>query len=272
MKNKHIIQYNILNNITKYRIKYFFLSHSSSISMDKSWTKLKNRLSNEYWRGTEEFINLATHHLNSDGLTRCPCKKCLNRSWVTTSKAHAHIIDHGFHPNYNVWIYHGEAEVGVHAPSSSATTTGVRDIAEDEMAAILLDLVNEIRNVDEDEDNEGMNPVDPEVDAYASMFDNLHSELYPGCPNMSSFAFLVKLMHLKVLHKWTNRSFDALCDMLKASHPRGNKVPDSHYDAKRKLRAVGLGYESIHVCKYDCALFWKEYADAQSCPVYGESR
>ena len=33
--------------------------------------------------------------------------------------------------------------------------------------------------------------------------------------------------------------------------------PASYYDAKKILRDLGLGYETIHVCKYDCALFEK---------------
>ena len=79
-------------------------------------------------------------------------------------------------------------------------------------------------------------------------------------------------MHLKVMHKWTNRSFDMLCELLNISYPEGNKVPDSYYDAKRKLQDIGLGYESIHVCKYDCALFWKENALADCCLICHTSR
>ena len=75
---------------------------SSSISMDKSWIKLKNRLYGEYWRDGEEFISPASRHLNLDELTRCPFKKYLNRSWEKLSKVSAHIIDHVFHPNYKV--------------------------------------------------------------------------------------------------------------------------------------------------------------------------
>ena len=31
-------------------------------------------------------------------------------------------------------------------------------------------------------------------------------------------------MHLKVVNKWTNRSFDMLCDLLKLSHLEGYKA------------------------------------------------
>ena len=48
--------------------------------------------------------------------------------------------------------------------------------------------------------------------------------------------------------------------------------PASYYDAKKKLQDLGLGYETIHVCKYDCALFWKEHEGRDHCPKYVESR
>ena len=78
------------------------------MSIDKSYTKLKNRLFEEYWHSIEDVINLASRHLNSNELIRGLCKKCLNRSWEKLSKVNAHIIDHGFHPNYKVLIYHNE--------------------------------------------------------------------------------------------------------------------------------------------------------------------
>ncbi|TYK16523.1 hypothetical protein E5676_scaffold21G003360 [Cucumis melo var. makuwa] len=49
-------------------------------------------------------------------------------------------------------------------------------------------------------------------------------------------------------------------------------IPSSFYEAKRKLRNLDLGYETIHACKYGCVLYWKEFADLQHCPTCGEAR
>ncbi|KAA0067968.1 hypothetical protein E6C27_scaffold138G001540 [Cucumis melo var. makuwa] len=49
-------------------------------------------------------------------------------------------------------------------------------------------------------------------------------------------------------------------------------IPSSLYEAKRKLRDLGLGYETIHACKYVCVLYWKEFADLQHCPTCGKAR
>ena len=83
----------------------------------------------------------------------------------------------------------------------------------------------------------------------------MEAELYPGYTSYSSLNFLVKLMHLKVIHKWTNKSFDSLLKLLKDTFPADNKIPRSHYDAKKWMSKLGLGYESIHICQYDSALF-----------------
>ena len=48
-------------------------------------------------------------------------------------------------------------------------------------------------------------------------------------------------------------------------------IPSLFYEAKRKFYDLGLGYEIIHACKYDCVLYWKEFADLQHCPTYGEA-
>ena len=103
------------------------------------------------------------------------------------------------------------------------------------------------------------------------LFTEIESELYPGCIKLSSLNFLVKLMHLKVSNKWTDKSFDSLFKLLKYTLPEENKLLVSHYDTKKKMTKLVLGYESIHVCKYDCALFWKEHANKNVCPVFSTS-
>ena len=50
------------------------------------------------------------------------------------------------------------------------------------------------------------------------------------------------------------------------------KLPKYYYQAKRYLRQLSLGYESIHVCKWDCAFFWKVNARMDACPIYGTSQ
>lgn len=92
---------------------------------------------------------------------------------------------------------------------------------------------------------------------YEDLFAKVEVELYPGCTTFSSLNFLVKLIHMKVLCKWMNKSFDSLLKLLKDALPKANKLPRSHYDAKKWMNKLGFGYQSIHICNFDCALFWK---------------
>ncbi|KAA0050188.1 Transposon, En/Spm-like protein [Cucumis melo var. makuwa] len=60
-----------------------------------------------------------------------------------------------------------------------------------------------------------------ESDKISGMFPKIKEKLYPGCLKFTSFNFLVKLMHIK--------------------------LSASYYEAKKRLRDLGMGYESIHV-------------------------
>ncbi|KAA0036909.1 late secretory pathway protein AVL9-like [Cucumis melo var. makuwa] len=80
-------------------------------------------------------------------------------------------------------------------------------------------------------------------------------------------------MNIAVLNGWSNKSFDMLLELLRAAFPMcSTTIPSSFYEAKRKLRDLGLRYETINACKYDCVLYWKEFADLQHCPTFGDAR
>ena len=148
----------------------------------------------------------------------------------------------------------------------------------DEMADVLADIFAEDNTYGE---SSGIAPGsfnDPPLDDNNNqdkmflLLKEMSSELYPGCKNYSTLNFLVKLMHLKVINKCSNHFFDGLLELLVDAMPEGTMLPKSYYEAKAKLRSLGLGYETIDVCKDDCALFWKENADLESCPICGTSR
>ena len=71
---------------------------------------------------------------------------------------------------------------------------------------------------------------------------------------------------------WSQKSFDFILNLIKEALPDGEKFLKSYSEAKKYMRKLGLGYISIHTCKNDCALFYKEYQHLDYCPKYGESR
>ncbi|XP_052625705.1 uncharacterized protein LOC128132784 [Lactuca sativa] len=140
------------------------------------------------------------------------------------------------------------------------------------MADVIDDVMWESRendtNLNEGTLNTGGSGVD---DDFEELLEAVETKLYPGC-TFSFLDFLAKLMHMKVNNKWTDSSFDQLLELLYSAFPPDNKVPHSYYLAKKKLKKLGLGYESIHVCKNECFLFQKEHKSLQVCPVCKESR
>ena len=64
-------------------------------------------------------------------------------------------------------------------------------------------------------------------------------------------------MPIKIHNGWSNKSFDMLLELLKASFPMGTTILSSFYEAKQKLCDLGLGYETIYAYKYNCILYWK---------------
>ncbi|CAH9113242.1 unnamed protein product [Cuscuta europaea] len=234
--------------------------------IDKSWIFIKNRLSEEFWNGLQGFIDYAKDFVNEEGKISCPCKHCVNGQMFPLRDVKRHIFECGFDVTYAHWVFHGEPP---ELPSYQNSIAG--NESDDEMAAVLNDIVAETHDhgIGGETTN---NTTDEGYSQYEDLLSELHTELYPGCTKVSSLIFLVKLMHLKVLYKWPNECMDSVLKLLKDVLPNGSKLPTSHYESKKKLSKLGLGYQKIHACKYDCVLFWKSNADLQTCPICNTSR
>ena len=58
---------------------------------------------------------------------------------------------------------------------------------------------------------------------FDKLMKDAHQELYPGC-KFTLLSFVIKLLHVKVLNKWSNKSFDTLLGLLKELLPIGDKM------------------------------------------------
>ncbi|KAA0061187.1 uncharacterized protein E6C27_scaffold455G00110 [Cucumis melo var. makuwa] len=96
--------------------------------------------------------------------------------------------------------------------------------------------------------------------------------LYEGCKKYTKLSTLVKLYNLKVRYGWSDISFSELLKTLKEILPTTNELPNSLYEAKKTLGALGMEYEKIHACPNNCCLYRKEFANATECSECGQSR
>ncbi|KAL5538432.1 hypothetical protein UlMin_042939 [Ulmus minor] len=221
--------------------------------MDRIWILERNRFSSNYDNGAREFLQVARRHVNLEGKTLCPCNKCSNISWQHLDTVKTHLMANGFSKTYVRWHYHGEPREDVIIEQESYDSE-----KDDEMNDALHDNDGQsyfnVGGVDHNVIDEHTMKVDGEE--YSKLFGEINFKLYTSCTKFSVMNFLVKLMHIKVLSRWSDKSFDMLLQLLMEALPVENKLPKMLYETKTILRDLGLGYVSIHVCKNDCALFW----------------
>jgi hypothetical protein len=93
---------------------------------------------------------------------------------------------------------------------------------------------------------------------FATILEEMKQQLYLGSAS-TRFSFIVKLLHIKSFYKISNVVFNAILKLLSLTFPNCS-LPVSYAATKKLLSALGLGYDSIHVCPNNCVLFQKEYA------------
>ncbi len=103
-----------------------------------------------------------------------------------------------------------------------------------------------------------------------SIIEELKQDLYPGS-SYTRFSFVVKLLHIKSFYRISNVGFTAILKFLSVVFPK-YPIPSSYEEAKKIIRGLGLGYDSIHVCPNNFVLFRKEYANSDECPFCRASR
>ena len=89
---------------------------------------------------------------------------------------------------------------------------------------------------------------------------------------LSVFLAMVTFLQVKTSERMTNNSFDAMLKAFLKCCPAVSELTQTYSKMKNFLRAVGLGYDMIHVCKNNCVLFRKDYANLSECPKCKSSR
>jgi len=223
--------------------------------MNRSWIQAR-RIIDEYQEGVEDFINFAQQHAPVlGGNYFCPCVNCVNGRHHSLEVIRSHLICDGFSRSYTNWIWHGEQPKML----TAADTEPVHVQTEDRMEDMICDLGHE-------------SFLQAQTPYYEQLKIDSKLPLYLGYTTFTQLSAVLALVNLKARFGWSDKSMTELFVLLKSMLPSDNKLPKSHYEAKKILCPVGMEYQKIHACRNDCVLYRNEYAELQNCPTCGESR
>ena len=238
--------------------------------MDKTWMDMP-RQTDEYIKGVGSFLEFAFSNSAKGNKILCPCKVCKNCCWRVSDVVREHLICEGFTDGYITWLDHGEPSSTFFANGQLPDRVeGEESNEEDDISDLLRDLAGGLDDMGDLEGNEGQHNED--MESFYKLVDDAGQELYPGCRNFSKLRFIIRLLHIKFLGGWSNKSFDMLLELLKDVLPEGSSLPKNFNEAKNIVKCLGLGYTNIHACANDCILFWKEHEKQNVCPKCNTSR
>ncbi|XP_062075803.1 uncharacterized protein LOC133779922 [Humulus lupulus] len=177
---------------------------------------------------------------------------------------------------YTKWVLHRESSS--HAAQNVET---FRDTHESnytiDMQGIIYDAIGQnIGDNECDDENDNLQGEGDEPNARAKEFYDLmkeaEKELYPGCTSFTKLSFVIQLFHIKCISGWSDQSFGKVLDLFKRALPKGEALPNSFYETKKLINALGLDYEKIDACPKDCILYRKEHANDTECEVCSTPR
>ena len=150
----------------------------------------------------------------------CPCGKCLNQNFYPPWLVKLHMLTHGMDVSYKEWVYHGETR-GSYFENDNLEGYIDENFEKEEL---LEDLNFGTHNFTADgysqddydllNDNAPDVESDDEMEEFQRLLKDTQCQLYPGCPK-SLLSFLVKLLHIKVLNRMTNKYYDMIIDLFK---------------------------------------------------------
>jgi len=120
-------------------------------------------------------------------------------------------------------------------------------------------------DVDDDRLEDMIRDVGAQAHGYGIMSNNAETPLYPRATNFTRLSTVLRLMNLKAINGWTDKSFTKLLQLLKDMLPEGNILPDRNYEAKKILFPIGMEYKNIHACSNDCILYRKDFELLKNC-------
>ncbi|XP_028076149.1 uncharacterized protein LOC114278323 [Camellia sinensis] len=210
--------------------------------MDRSWMQLHSRRSPQYIDGVREFILFAHDHMKpgADKIW-CPCYICNNHIQKAIEEVEIHLYAYGVVTSYTRWVYHGEAfELNDNNDSQNENDDYLDNVTEKSNSpnTEVREVIHDIRSGTTTfgyagEASSSCNPDLPSscggvTNKFARLMRDAEQDLYPDCQRFSKLSFMVKLLHLKIFNRWSNKSLTMLLELLKEELPIGETVPCSY--------------------------------------------
>ena len=167
-----------------------------------------------------------------DAKIRCSCVNCLNGRILDVKIVREHLLCDGFLRSYKTWTWHSEL-----------LNLSRVSVTEEYVGSIMDDAVHD--DVDDDRLEDMICDVGAqsfvEAHRYGSMSSDAETPLYPGENNFTRLSAVLRLMNLKAINGWTDKSFTKLLQLLKDMLPEGNTLPNRNYEAKKDSLSNGYG-------------------------------
>ena len=129
------------------------------------------------------------------------------------------------------------------------------------------------------EQTEGSGEVGDEEDIAGETMDGLEDlyaeatiPLYPDS-RTSVVSAIIIIMNMCTVFRVSNKFSDELFRFLSTKLlPSGNKLPRTHYAARKSICRLELHYHNVHACPQGCILYEEGYHALESCPKRATSR
>jgi len=241
---------------------------------------MDGRLRPEYITGVRRFINFAfsIDKNISGGKIRCPCVRCKNQKFLKEDDVCKQLLTKGFLPCYENWTVHGEpyvAELILAGPSSIGMSHVVNDVC---LENPYRNLIMDAMGVGDAFYNDNVSsPVvageipNPEATKFFKLLKAAEEPLWDGCTKQSKLSACVQLLNMKSTLNLTQNAFNNFIDFTKRCMPNDENLVSNFYDAKKFMRALGLGYEKYDVCSNYCMLYYGADAMKINCDFCGSS-
>ena len=94
---------------------------------------------------------------------------------------------------------------------------------------------------------------DAESAKFLKYMEDAQKPFFEGA-SISKLDWIIRNFYLKCKSCWTNKSFDEMLEIQKATNPNAD-IPANFAQTKKMIADIGFSYEKIDACPNDCMFF-----------------